>query len=118
MFVFFVFQNKSISSDMMKKIRNTVDFTFMIKLVSYEGKQFKKVLWYFFSYRKALFNETTGHVKRAGDIYKLPKLAETMRILAKEGAEALYNGSLTQVLLEEIKKIDGIITAEDLANYK
>lgn len=71
-----------------------------------------------FAFRKVLFDENTGHVKKAGDIYKLPKLAETMRILAKEGAEAVYNGSLTSTLLEEMRKIGGIITAEDLANYK
>lgn len=65
-----------------------------------------------------MFNEKTGHVKKAGDTYVLPKLAETMRIIAKEGADAVYNGSLTPKLLEDLKKVDSIITEEDLANYE
>lgn len=41
-----------------------------------------------------------------------------MRIIAKEGADAMYNGSLTSRVIEDIKIINGIITKEDLANYK
>lgn len=69
-------------------------------------------------FRKAFFNEHTGHVKMAGEMYTLPKLAETMKTIAKEGGDAIYNGSLTAQLLEDLKRINGIITKEDLANYK
>ncbi|XP_025200825.1 glutathione hydrolase 1 proenzyme-like isoform X1 [Melanaphis sacchari] len=68
--------------------------------------------------RQAFFDEKTGHVKKAGDEYKLLKLAETMKIISNEGAEAIYNGSLTNQLVEDLKKVNGIITKEDLANYK
>jgi len=68
--------------------------------------------------RQAFFDEQTGHVKKAGEEYKLPKLAETMKIIAVNGAEAIYNGSLTHQLVEDIKKVNGIITEEDLANYE
>jgi len=57
-------------------------------------------------------------VKKAGEMYMFPKLAETMRIIAKEGADAVYNGSLTSQLVEDLRKINGIITREDLANYE
>lgn len=57
-------------------------------------------------------------MKQVGDTYVLPKLAQTMKIIAEEGASALYNGSLTPKLLHDLNKIDGIITAEDLADYK
>lgn len=57
-------------------------------------------------------------MKRAGETYKLPKLAETMRIIAKEGADAVYNGSLTRQLIDDLKTANGIITEEDLANYE
>ncbi|XP_026813149.1 glutathione hydrolase 1 proenzyme-like isoform X1 [Rhopalosiphum maidis] len=67
--------------------------------------------------REAFFDEQTGHVKTAGEQYKLPKLAETMKIIAKEGVKAIYNGSLTPKLLEDLKEVNGIITKEDLANY-
>ncbi|XP_025200750.1 glutathione hydrolase 1 proenzyme-like isoform X3 [Melanaphis sacchari] len=67
--------------------------------------------------REAFFDEKTGHVKTAGEQYKLPKLAETMKIIAKDGVNAIYNGSLTPKLLEDLKEMNGIITKEDLANY-
>lgn len=54
----------------------------------------------------------------AGEMYTLPKLAETMKTIAKEGGNAIYNGSLTAQLLEDLKRVNGIITKEDLANYK
>lgn len=68
--------------------------------------------------RKAFLNESNGHVKIAGEMYTLPKLAETMKIIAKEGGDAIYNGSLTAQLLEDLKRANGIITEEDLASYE
>jgi len=53
-----------------------------------------------------------------GEMYTLPKLAETMKIIASEGVNAIYNGSLTAQLLEDLKKVNGIITEEDLARYE
>ncbi|CAI6343242.1 unnamed protein product [Macrosiphum euphorbiae] len=67
--------------------------------------------------REAFFDEKTGHVKTAGEQYNFPKLAETMKIIAKEGVDAIYNGSLTSKLLEDLKEVNGIITKEDLADY-
>jgi len=57
-------------------------------------------------------------MKTAGGTYKLPKLAETMKILAKEGVKAMYNGSLTSKIVHDLRKADGIITKQDLADYK
>lgn len=57
-------------------------------------------------------------MKTLGEIYKLPKLAETLRIIAKEGVDAIYNGSLTSKVLEDLKKVKSLITKEDLANYE
>lgn len=69
-------------------------------------------------FREALFDEVTGHVKQVGEEYKLPKLAETMKIISVEGTDAIYNGSLTYQLVEDLKKVNGIITEEDFANYE
>ncbi|VVC34640.1 Hypothetical protein CINCED_3A006787 [Cinara cedri] len=68
--------------------------------------------------REIFFDEITGQVKKTGDTYKLPKLAITMRIVAKEGADALYNGSLTSRFLNDLKKMHSIITREDLLSYE
>lgn len=50
-------------------------------------------------------------------MYTLPKLAETMKVIAKEGGDALYNGTLADKLLDDLKKVNGIMTREDLAAY-
>ncbi|KAE9545643.1 hypothetical protein AGLY_001186 [Aphis glycines] len=67
--------------------------------------------------RKTFFDEKTGHVKTIGEMYTLPKLAETMKVIAKEGGDALYNGTLSDKLLDDLKKVNGIMTREDLVAY-
>lgn len=71
-----------------------------------------------FNFREIFYDENTGHAKQEGEIYKLPKLAETLKIVAKEGADALYNGSLTSKFIEDLKKVNGIMSEKDLADYK
>ncbi|XP_022182547.1 gamma-glutamyltranspeptidase 1-like isoform X2 [Myzus persicae] len=70
------------------------------------------------SLRELFYDEESSGVKTPGQIYKLPKLAETLRIIAKEGVDAIYNGSLTSLVLEDLKKVKSIITKEHLANYE
>lgn len=64
-----------------------------------------------------LMNEN-GELPVFGEKIKLPELARTLKIIAKEGADAFYNGSLTRELVEDIKANGGIITEEDMASYK
>ncbi|KAK3930804.1 Glutathione hydrolase 1 proenzyme [Frankliniella fusca] len=59
-----------------------------------------------------------GQPVKKGDRIKRTKLAETLRVIAKEGADALHNGSLTEKFLADLKSMDSIVTAEDLLNYK
>lgn len=49
---------------------------------------------------------------------KRPQLANTFRVIAKDGAKALYDGELTSALLSDITANGGIITAQDLKDYK
>lgn len=79
------------------------------------GHRFRIV---FFFFRRTFFKEKLGRVKKSGEIYYLPKLAETMEILAKEGADAMYKGSLTLKLIDDLKRINSIISEKDLANYE
>lgn len=69
-------------------------------------------------HRDILINKKTGHAKKSGDYYALPELAKTLKVVAQEGVDAIYNGSLTDQLVEDIKKLNGIITKQDLANYE
>lgn len=49
----------------------------------------------------------------------VPKqLCETLKVIAKNGGDDLYNGTLGEMLLEDLKEMGSIITKEDLENYK
>lgn len=39
-------------------------------------------------------------------------------MIAKEGADALYRGSLTKLIVDDIAEWGGIITEEDFNNYQ
>jgi len=45
-------------------------------------------------------------------------LARTLRKIAKRGPETFYRGAIAQAIVDDMVKSGGILTAEDLANYK
>lgn len=70
------------------------------------------------SLREVFINPETNDTYKEGEYVKRGKLAETLEVVAKEGADALYNGSLTEAFVSDITENGGIITVEDLNNYK
>jgi len=64
-----------------------------------------------------VFENSDGSLKQEGDIIRLPQLAATYRRIAEGGMEEFYRGSLSKDILEDIKDVGGIITAEDLDIY-
>ncbi|XP_055957942.1 glutathione hydrolase 1 proenzyme [Patella vulgata] len=52
-----------------------------------------------------------------GEKVKLPKLAETFKIIAEKGASAFYVGDLAPLIVDDIKDHGGNITLTDLLNY-
>ena len=53
-----------------------------------------------------------------GDIIRNPDMADTIDILAREGAASFYTGGLAARIAEDLAANGGFVTAEDLANYK
>jgi len=71
---------------------------------------------YFFT-RNYFFNNKTGDLMKPGDIYKMTTLGQTLRVIANEGANSIYAGSLTQKLANDIQSAGGIITEKDFTDY-
>ena len=59
-----------------------------------------------------------GKPMLAGDIYKQPDLAKTLRGIAAEGKDYFYKGEFANALTEWMKANGGLITKEDLAGYQ
>ncbi|XP_039627816.1 gamma-glutamyltransferase 1a isoform X1 [Polypterus senegalus] len=65
-----------------------------------------------------VFCNSEGKILKINEIIRFPKLAKTYRQIAEEGADVFYNGSLAHQIVKDIKEQGGIITIEDLQNYK
>lgn len=51
-----------------------------------------------------LFSDKDGHLLKTGDVVKFEKLADTLEIIAKEGAEAFYHGTIAEDLIRDIQE--------------
>jgi gamma-glutamyltranspeptidase/glutathione hydrolase len=52
---------------------------------------------------------------KAGDLFIQKDLANSLRILAKEGPDAIYTGDLGKKMVEYLQSIGGVITMKDLS---
>ncbi|QDU46747.1 Gamma-glutamyltranspeptidase precursor [Symmachiella dynata] len=55
---------------------------------------------------------------RIGAVLKQPDLANSYRQIVDEGAETFYRGELAGKIAEHIQSQDGLLSREDLANYR
>jgi len=54
----------------------------------------------------------------AGAIIKNPDLAKTLELLSKNGAKCFYEGKIAQAIATAVKESGGILSNDDLSNYK
>jgi len=64
-------------------------------------------------------NPATNTIYHEGEKMKNPKLAETLKIIAEEGVDAIYSekGSLGHKLVEEIQANGGVVSMDDFRIY-
>jgi gamma-glutamyltranspeptidase/glutathione hydrolase len=67
--------------------------------------------------RQALFDDE-GVLAEIGRTIHVPHLADSLDVIAREGASALYSGSIARLIAEDMARNEGLITARDLAEYK
>lgn len=71
----------------------------------------------FFFNREYFVNNHTGELLKPGDTYTMAKLGQTLRVIANEGANSIYAGSLTPNLVYDLQSSGGIITKKDFIDY-
>ena len=55
---------------------------------------------------------------KQGDLLIQKDLAETLKLIQKNGAKGFYEGKTAQLIVDEMKRGNGIITLNDLKSYK
>lgn len=55
-----------------------------------------------------------GQTPKAGDFFRNPDLANSYRMIAKDGPAALYGGALGQKIVDHLKTVGGFLTIDDL----
>lgn len=68
--------------------------------------------------RSIYINPITNQTYKLNDIIKRPKLAETLEAIAAGGVDVLYEGRLAKALVKEVGERGGILTEEDLIDYR
>ena len=67
---------------------------------------------------RALYCRPDGSPKRVGDTVRNPELAETLRAIAKGGADVFYRGELAERIADDMRRHGGLLSYEDLAGYR
>lgn len=67
---------------------------------------------------KEWFVDENGKYKTPGSKIIPKKLCTTLSLIANSDGDTFYNGTLSKMILEDIKEAGGIITADDLRKYE
>lgn len=72
-----------------------------------------------FIYRETFFINGTNTARKVGEhIHLSQKLCETYKILAENGGDDFYNGTLAGLIVDDLRDLGSIITKKDLESYK
>ncbi|XP_064467545.1 scoloptoxin SSD14-like isoform X2 [Ornithodoros turicata] len=80
----------------------------MKKEAIYENLNMRKVYW----------NTTSNDTLKDGALLFQKDLADTLQDIAENGADYFYNGEFAEALVEEVQEQGGILTVNDLKDYK
>ena len=64
------------------------------------------------------FFQPDGSAYAVGDIWRQPDLAWTLSEISEEGINGFYGGEVAQLITTEMESGGGLITAQDLADYR
>lgn len=71
-----------------------------------------------FASSRKYFLKKDGSSYQEGDVFVQKDLANTLKLIQKEGPKAFYEGKIADMIAKDMAKNGGIITKEDLAHYQ
>ncbi len=102
-----------------KLIQPAIDLAengFSISAIQAENFNINKEAFIKFNNSQPVFVKTNAWIK--GDVLIQKDLANTLKRIRDNGAKGFYEGETARLIVAEMKNGKGIITAEDLKNYK
>ncbi|XP_011477389.1 gamma-glutamyl transferase-like 1b isoform X1 [Oryzias latipes] len=66
---------------------------------------------------RKLFTDDNNNFLKAGDFVKFEKLADTLEMIANQGADVFYTGKIAKDLVQDVKAAGGTLELQDLASY-
>ena len=84
--------------------------------LAHEFEQERKGLQRFAARRHIFLND--GKMFQPGDTLRQPELAATLKRIARKGATEFYNGETARMLVDDMSRLGGLITLDDLAKYQ
>ena len=58
-----------------------------------------------------------GKAPAAGDVFRNPRLAASLELIAREGRDAFYKGTIAKAIGDDMQRRHGLLTAADLAAH-
>src|SRR5206468_9067791 len=86
------------------------------KRLAHEFEEERPALQRFTVSRHIFLND--GKMFQPGDTLRQPELAATLKRIAKNGATSFYRGEIAHVLVDDVSRLGGLITLDDLAKYQ
>src|SRR5467141_1287911 len=84
--------------------------------LAHEFEQERKDLQRFASSRRIFLND--GKMFQPGETLRQPELAATLKRIARKGATEFYSGQTARMLVDDMSRLDGLITLDDLSKYQ
>lgn len=66
---------------------------------------------------RATFLVDDGRTPEAGEWFRNPDYATTLKTIAEQGAQAMYGGELGERIADRVQALGGYLTADDFARY-
>ena len=86
------------------------------KRLAQELEDHRPALQRFALSRRIFLND--GKMFKPGDTFRQQELAATLRRIARNGAPEFYSGETAHALVDDISRLGGLITRDDLAKYQ